>query len=101
MGSLEEYILAFENRVSQITDFSEAHYLGFLGGQKKQLHAQIQDGVVGSYLAALQAARKLDHTATPTTSTYSSRTVSFTNYSARPSHICVQLRWHHTGRLLR
>lgn len=71
--SLEEYISAFKSKVSQIIDFSNAHYHRFfLGRLKKQLRAQIQDGVVGSYSAALQAARKLDHAATPTTSTYSS-----------------------------
>lgn len=41
-GSLEEYIAAFEGRVSQIPDFTDIHYLGFfMGGLRKDLWVQI------------------------------------------------------------
>ncbi|XP_057785448.1 uncharacterized protein LOC131002991 [Salvia miltiorrhiza] len=85
-GSLEEYIAAFENRVSQIPDFSDAHYLGFfLGGLKKHLRAQIQDSVIFSYSAALQAARKIDHATSPAPpATNTSSVVSHTS-SASPA----------------
>ncbi|XP_057806177.1 uncharacterized protein LOC131021105 [Salvia miltiorrhiza] len=86
-GSLEEYIAAFENRVSQIPDFSDAHYLGFfLGGLKKHLRAQIQDSVIFSYSAALQAARKIDHATSPAPPSNPTRFVPMMNYSTRPSY---------------
>ncbi|XP_042024271.1 uncharacterized protein LOC121771535 [Salvia splendens] len=60
-GSLEDYITAFEARLTQLTDIPENHYKGyFLGGLKSHIRLQIKDPSIISYAAAVQMARRVD-----------------------------------------
>ncbi|XP_057791220.1 uncharacterized protein LOC131008354 [Salvia miltiorrhiza] len=85
-GTLDEYISAFETRVSQLPEFSNEQYLGFfLGGLKKELRMMIQDLTITDYSAAIQMARKLDSVCTPQTSSPSFRVTTTPTPPSRSS----------------